>query len=306
MRQALRGLCSALLLAAVLLLATGTAAAQETFSPVIDLDSNAPEAWALRYFTSASLFTGAGPAERRAPGALDFSLETIWVPELDKEQRTVGYGGTKEEELNRSPVWARLRARVALPAGWELEAGYIPPLEIDGVKANLFALSIGRQLLASGNFALGLRLHAQRGKAKGDFTCKEGKDHLFPVGSPQNPFGCEAPSKDEVSLDSTGLELTGSWDLEGKAPTLHAAVSYNRMDVEFQVDALTFGIHDRSLLKNEGDVVTFATGATWSVFGRSSLGFEVLYAPLDIKRRNQEEEEDSLLHARALLRVPLR
>jgi hypothetical protein len=287
-------------------LAAHPAAAQETFSPVTELDSNAPEAWALRYFTSASLFTGAGPAERRAPGALEFGLETIWVPELDQEQRTVGYGGTKEEELNRSPVWARLRARVALPAGWELEAGYIPPLEIDGVEANLFALSLGRQLVAAGNFVLGARLHAQRGKAKGDFTCKEGKDHLFPAGSQQNPFGCEAPSKDEVKLDSTGLELTASYDLEGRAPTLHAALSYNRMDVEFQVDALTFGIHDRSLLKNEGDSATVAAGATFSAWGASRLGFEVLYAPLDIKRPGQEEKEDSLLHARALLRFPLR
>jgi hypothetical protein len=293
-------------LSAALMIMAASAAAQETFSPVTELDSNAPEAWALRYFTSASLFTGAGPAERRAPGALDFSLETIWVPELDKEQRTVGYGGTKEEELNRSPIWARLRVRVALPAGWEAEAGYIPPLEIDGVKANLFAFAIGRQLARSGPFALGLRLHLQRGKAKGDFTCKEGKDHLFPTGSQQNPYGCEAPSKDEVSLDSTGLELTGSYDLGGRTPTLHAAVSYNRMDVEFQVDALTFGFHDRSLLKNEGDVVTFATGATWKLRGKTSLGFEVLYAPLDIKRPGQEEKDDSLLHARALLRVPLR
>lgn len=306
MMSAFRVFCGALPLAALQLATAGAVAAQETFSPVTELDSNAPEAWALRYFTSASLFTGAGPAERRAPGALDFSLETIWVPELHKEQRTVGYGGAKEEELNRSPVWARLRAKVALPAGWEAEAGYIPPLEIDGVKANLFAFAIGRQLARSGPFALGVRLHLQRGKAKGDFTCKEGKDHLFPVGSEQNPFGCEAPSKDEVSLDSTGLELTGSWNLGDRKPTLHAAVSYNRMDVEFQVDALTFGIHDRSLLQNEGDTVTFATGATFAVWGASSLGFEVLYAPLDIKRPGQEEEDDSLLHARALFRVPLR
>lgn len=283
-----------------------SARAQEIYAPVIELEDDAPETWALRYFTSASLFTGAGSAETRDPGSIGIALETIWVPSLDQEQRTVGYGGLKEEELNRSPVWARLRATVALPAGFAVELGIIPPVEIDGVKANLFALALSRQIVERGPFALGLRLHLQRGKAQGDFTCKEGEDHLFPPGSEQNAFGCEAPSKDEVSLDSTGLELSASLDLEGKKPTLHAALSYNRIDVDFQVDALTFGINDRSLLKNEGDTLTFAAGATWQVGARASLGFEALYAPLDIKRPGQEREDDPLLHARALLRIPLR
>lgn len=290
----------------LLLAASFSAGAQETFAPVTELRSDAPETWALRYFTSASLFTGAGGSDRRDSGSIDLGLEAIWVPSLDQEQRTVGYGGFKEEELNRSPLWARLRASVALPAGFAAEVGIIPPLEIDGVKANLFALALSRQIFESGPFSLGLRLHLQRGKAKGDFTCKEGKDHLFPPGSEQNAFGCEAPSKDEVSLDSTGLELSAAYDLEGRKPKLHAAVSYNRMDVKFQVDALTFGIHDRSLLKNEGDTLTFAAGATWKVGGRARLGFEALYAPLDIKRPGQEREDDPLLHARALLRIPLR
>lgn len=291
---------------AALLLGAAAAGAQETFSPVTELEDNAPETWALRYFTSASLFTSAGAGERRDAGAIDAGLETIWVPSLDQEQRTVGYGGQKEEELNRSPVWARLRAGVALPAGFYAEVGYVPPVEIDGVKANLFAVALERNLVESGSFTLGLRLHLQRGKAEGDFTCKKGKDHLFPPGSPQNLFGCEAPSKDEVRLNSTGLELKAAYDLEGSKPTLHAAVSYNRLDVEFQVDALTFGVHDRSLLKNEGDTLTFAAGATWQIRGRARLGFEALYAPLEIERPGQTEEDDPLLHARALLSLPLR
>ena len=293
------------LLSCLLLLASAAGAQPETFAPVTELESAAPETWALRYFTSASLFTGAGPAGRGEPGAFSLGLETLWVPELDREQRTVGYGGHKEEELNRSPVWARLRAKFALPAGFAIEAGWIPPVDIDGVEANLFALAVEKQLLESGPFSLGLRLHLQRGEAKGDFTCKEGKDHLFPPGSPQNAFGCEAPSKDEVRLDSTGLELSAAYAIE-TGPTFHAAVSYNRLDVQFQVDALTFGVHDRSLLKNEGDTLTFATGATWTLRRRIGIGFEILYAPLDIERPGREKEDDSLLHARALLRVPLR
>ncbi len=297
---------SVILLVLALLPAASAAEAQETFAPTIQLDSDAPEAWALRYFTSASLFTGWGPEKRRASGAIDFAVETIWVPSLDAEQRRVGYGGFKEEELNRAPVWARLRAGIALPAGFEAEIGYIPPLEIEGVKANLVSLALSRRIYEKGPWALGLRLHLQRGNVRGDFTCKKGGDHLFPAGSPENAFGCEAPSKDEVKLDSTGLELSGSVDLGGKKPNLYAAVSWNQMDVEFQVDALTFGFHDRTLLKNKGDTVTFTTGATWALRGRTSLGFEILYAPLEIQRPGKEQETDALLNARAVFRVPLR
>lgn len=284
----------------------GSVQGQETFSPVTELADDAPETWALRYFTAASLFTSAGAGERREAGDVDLGLEAIWVPSLDRQQRTVGYGGQKEEELNRSPIWARLRAGIALPASFYAEIGFIPPVEIDGVEANLVALAIERHLVEKGPFTLGLRLHLQRGKAQGDFTCKEGKDHLFSPGSEQNLFGCEAPSKDEVSLDSTGLELQAAFDLEGRKPTLHAAVSYNRMDVEFQVDALTFGVHDRSLLKNQGNTLTFAAGATWQIRGKARLGFEALYAPLEIERPGQADEDDPLLHARALLSLPLR
>lgn len=288
-----------------LFLGAPLAKAQDIYNPVTQLPAEAPETWAMRYFASASLFTAAGTTEPSSRGAIDFGLETIWVPSLDEEQRRVGFGGYKEEELNRAPVWARLRASFALGAGFKAELGYIPPVDIDGVKANLISLALGRQLLEKGPWSLAARLHLQRGKAKGDFTCKEGKDHLFPPG-PQNPFGCEAPSNDEVTLDSTGLELAASVELGGGKNTLFGAVSLNRLETEFQVDAFTFGFHDLSRLENEGNTVTYSAGATWTLGGRRSLALEALYTPLDVKRPDQEKESDSLLHARIVFRVPLR
>lgn len=288
-----------------LLLLAPAIQAQEVLNPVTVLPAEAPEVWAMRYFASASLFTAAGKNGSPTRGRIDFGLETIWVPSLDEEQKRVGFGGFKEEELNRAPAWARLRAGFGLGAGFEAELGYIPPVEIDGVEANLFSFALGRQLVQKGPWSLGARLHLQRGLAKGDFTCKEGADHLFPPG-PQNPFGCEAPSKDEVKLDSTGIELTGSVELGGGKNTLFAAVSVNRLETEFQVDALTFGFRDLSLLKNQGNTVTYSAGATWALGGKRSLAIEALYAPLDVKRPNQDEENDPLLHARAVFRVPLR
>lgn len=288
------------------LLAVPPAPAQEVLDPVIDLELSDPESWALAYFTSASLLSGLGPVEARPAGSLDLGLELIWVPTLDEEQRRVGYGGFKEEELNRSAAWARLRATLALPAGFALTVGFIPPVDVDGVEANLWSAALERRLLARGPFSLGLRLHGQKGDADGDFTCKEGEDHLFPPGAAGNPFGCEEPSKDTVALDYYGVQLVAGHQISEDGPAWHAAVSFNRLDTQFQVDAMTFGLHDRTLLRSKGDTLTWEAGATFPLGDRLRLGVAASYTALDIQRPGQEKENDPLLHVRALIRYRLR
>ena len=40
--------------------------------PVERLDFDAPESWAMKYFSSASLFTGLGPVSSRRAGEIEF------------------------------------------------------------------------------------------------------------------------------------------------------------------------------------------------------------------------------------------
>lgn len=289
---------SLLLIAAWSLVAAG-AAAQEVIDPIVDLDFERPESWAMAYFTSAGLFTSLGVNEPRPAGSFQLGAEVIWVPELDEEQRRVGYGGFKEEDINRSPVWARLRARVSLPAGFALEAGWIPPVEIDGVEANLVSLALDRRIFTVEPWSLGLRVHAQRGTAEGDFTCRAGGDHLFPPGSPQNAFGCEAPSADEVELNYWGGELLLGHQRQAEGAAFFAGLSYNRLDTQFQVNALTFGFLDRTLLRSEGDTLTWMLGADLPLGGPFRLALAAQYTQLEILRPGQDLEDDSLLHLRA-------
>lgn len=108
-------------------------------------------------------------------------------------------------------------------------------------------------------------------------------------------------------MEYSGLELVGSYKLSGdRAPTLHLGVAGNRLDMEFQVDALTFIFRDRSLLVADGETFSINGGATWKLREKTRLGVEVFYSPLSVQRLGQAEEDDSLLHVRGMLRFRLR
>src|SRR4051812_10563314 len=71
------------------------------------LDFDRPEAWALKYFASATLMNGLQPPEplfeRRATGSVTLGLEAGWLPRLNTERARVGFTGKKEEDLNKIP-----------------------------------------------------------------------------------------------------------------------------------------------------------------------------------------------------------
>lgn len=300
------GLSSLALIAVLGLLWALPSTAQEVVEIDQELGFDEPEAWAMKYFTSLSQLSSVGALAELEGGSLDVGFEVLQVPHLDQEQRTVGFGGFKEENLNRTPIWGRLRLGVGLGAGWQLDLGWVPPLEVDGVEANLVSLAVQKRLVDRGPWGLHLRLHGQTGQVEGDFTCEAGTDERFPPGSPENPFGCEAPSQDEVSLDYYGAEMVATYRL-GRGPRLHLGIGVQRIDTSFQVDALTFGFRDRTRLLTDGDTVSFALGATWELGERFRLGVEGLHVPLDIQRPGDlAPEDESLTHLRALLRYRLR
>ncbi len=282
--------------------------AQPVIDEVQQLDFDAPESWAMKYFASASLFTSLGPVELRRAGAIDLGLEVIQVPHLSTEQRRVGFGGLKVEDLNRSPVQARLRATFGLPAGFGLTVGWSPPVEVQGVKANLFDLALERSLWRGERSGVGARLFVQEGEAEGDLTCSS-EDARIPPGEPGNEFGCEAPSNDRVALDYYGLAVVGHYrtGASERSPVVHYGGSVQHLDLEFQVDAFTFGFHDRTLQLTDGNTWAVNAGATFSLTSRLGLGVELFYGPLDVRRPPDfARENDPLLNLRALATYRIR
>lgn len=301
-RRARRGLLAAL--AAVLTMtAAAPAASQTIIDEVEELDWDRPEAWAMKYFNSVSLLTGLGPPRAREPWTFELGLELDSLPQLSEEQRRVGFGGTKVEDINRVPLFFRPRLTVGLPARWSLDLSYVPPVEVEGVSSQLLALALERPVLESGTWVIGVRVFGQTGRLEGDFTCSEA-DASYPPGSPNNLYGCEAPSNDRLRLDHLGVALTGG--VEVRATDFHFGAAATFMDMEFQVDALTSGELDHSLLLADGWTWSVNGGASWNLGGRTSLALELFYSPLSVVRPPASTPEtDALLNLRSMLRIGL-
>jgi hypothetical protein len=289
------------LLPSALLMAEGQAGAQEVvITDQEHLASDRPEAWAMHYVGAATLMTAGGATPAWAPGDWDLALDLGHIPRLDAAQQTVGFRGTKREDLNKSPVFARLRWRVGLPAGFVAELGYTPPLEVDGTRTrDLFAAAVGRRLAGSKDWSLSARAFGQHGWAQGDITCPE---EVVGSADPEvNPAGCIGRSRDRIALRHYGVDLTAARD--AGAWQGHATLGVARMEPVVQVDAPIAGLRDRSRLVARGVLPFVAIGVRRALAPRWSIGAELLHVPLDVRREDDGPVRDDAFTS---LRLQLR
>ncbi|HSL18232.1 MAG TPA: hypothetical protein VLB51_10050 [Methylomirabilota bacterium] len=283
-----------------LLLAVAGQAPAQILDDVDELDWDRPEAWAMKYFNSVSQLTGLGAPTERAPWSVELGLELGSIPNLSEDQRRIGFGGTKVEDINRLPAIARPRLTVGLPAKLSLDLAWVPPVELEGVTSNLVAVGLERPFFRSGALVLGARLSGQIGTVEGDFTCTE-EEAAYPPGSPENIWGCEAASEDELSLNHVSLAFTGG--VAVRKTTFHWGLAATWMDMEFQVDAVTYGIIDHTLLLADGWTWSVNGGASWQLSRHFSLAGELFYSPLSVTRPpSTDSENDALVNLRTLLR----
>ena len=263
------------------------------------LASVRPEAWAMRYVAASTLMTAFGQTPALPEWRLGVALDAGYIPKLSEQQQRIGLHGVKQEDLNRSPVFGRLRLLLGLPGEFVATVGYTPPLTFNNTQAHdLVAVSIGRRLLENENFSLSFQLFGQHGRANGDVTCP---GRLAGVTDPQrNPYGSQAPSDDHISLNYYGAELTAAWTIDA----WHAHASFGDVRTEFavQVDALTFSVRDRSYLTSRGSMPYATLGASRDLDAHWNLGVEVLYVPVRVQREiNGPVDNDPLTSVRVQL-----
>lgn len=272
---------------------------------VEQMDFDRPESWALKYFSSVSLMSGLGTPARTESGSIELSFEGAWVPSLSEEEQRVGFIGSKVEDLNRTSFFGRLRATLGLPHDFSLTFGYTPPLETNGVEPEMFNLAIARPILDTRSWLLGLRLHGQLGTIAGDLTCPA--DIAGPEDPDLNPDACHEPSRDEVTADYIGLELSATPKIWGERWQPHFAISANYLDLEFQVNARYSIFDDRTLLLTDGMTYALTAGLGYRFGDRLRLTGELFYTPLDVVRDPERSaQNDELFNARALLAYRLR
>ena len=256
-----------------------------------------PEAWSMRYLAGTTLLTSHGESPALAPWQWNLAGDLGHIPRLDEAQRTVGLGGIKTEDLNKSPVFGRLRGAVGLPGGWVAELAWTPPVEIRGSKArHFFAGSVGRRFIDEGGFSLSARAIGQAGEVRGDITCP---GRL--AGNPdpvQNPYQCQAPSNDVFTVNYVGADATAAWRRGDWS--WHAAAGLVKTRLTAQVDALIFDVNERTKLTSADALGWITGGVGYAIDRRWRVGAELLFVPLEVVRPpSGAKERDSLASLRA-------
>jgi hypothetical protein len=253
-----------------------------------DLSSTRPEAWAMNYVAASTLMTSFGATPVLAPGQWRLGLDLGHVPRLDDDQQTVGFIGSKREDLNKSPVFGRIRAAVGLPGGFVADVGYTPPVMIEGARPReLFAVAFGKRVYERDAFNVSMRAFGQHGRGHADITCPA---HLARAPLEENPYGCQEASNDRIVLNYYGIDATAAWN--ARPWHAYATAGYTRTDLEVQVDALTFEVRDRSRLTARGSWPFLAIGASRDVDKHWNVALEFLYVPLSVQRTLDGSKEN--------------
>jgi hypothetical protein len=250
----------------------------------------------MKYYASLALFTGMGVPEPLGAGAIDLGFEASTVPQLGEDQRRVGFEGTKVEDLNRTHLFGRVRGRIGLSESYSLDLAYVPPIDVGGIKPHLFAAAVGRPFQVGESVRVGVRGFAQLGTIRGDITCSADE-----IANGPNPFQCESPSNDSLDQRLVGLELTGGYVTDGPWRP-YFGVSFNYLDLRFQVDAAYSGIVDRTLQTTSGGMISLTGGLTYAVDAKWRVTGEIFYSPLSVVRPpSTSSTNDGLLNARFLV-----
>lgn len=245
------------------------------------LSSTRPEAWAMNYVGASTFMTSFGETPALAEASWMLAGDLGYIPKLSEAQQRIGLHGVKQEDLNKTQVFGRIRVILGLPGEFVFELGYTPPLSYHGVQPlDLFAYSIGRRIFERGGFTESLQAFGQTGRVQGDITCPA---RLAGIDDPvRNPYGCQAASNDHAFLTYYGVEATSAWTAQ--AWHAHASLGVVRTEFAVEVDALTFAVRDRSRLVARGYLPFGTLGGSWHLDPHWNLGAEVLYVPLRVQR----------------------
>ena len=280
-----RRLLAALVAAPVLAAAPRLASAQCT-----DLPLTSSEAKLFGFYAVPLAFSTAVQPDQLRPWQFRVSIEVTPLPAADATTRTTACrSASKSETTNLASIFPRPRVAMGLPFDLEVEASYVPPLQVKDAKANLLGLAVAWTrrvaIVAGASVIAQARVHTLIGSVEGPIVC--GRDALQ-ANNTQECWG-KTVSNDKFTPNVSGAELTGAVDLGDYAVYLTAGV--NSLRPEFQVNfqpgagyVTPLPPTDRSLVTLKERLNRFALGggATWRMFRHVDLTGQIYTSPDDI------------------------
>lgn len=281
MRSTRKGLYSAarklaLVLAWMPLCLASTGLAQDDCFP--SKDSNEAQLFAALAVPLA--FSIAEAPAPTTPSQVRVALEATYLPNIDAEIRTPTICRPDKGPENTDLLFAfpRPRISVSLPAQLLLEASWVPPVRINGVKANLVGLSLQRsfQVAKQGTFVT-LRTHGAFGLIRAPITCSE---EALQDDTSECFQGTR--SDDRYHPNTFGVEAALAWSLGQGQVRPFVGGGLNVLHPRFQVN-FTNQAGQTDNRKVEVDLTRGAlfAGATWMPAGGFALSGQIYSSPGD-------------------------
>ena len=206
-------------------------------------------------------------------------LELAYLPTVSDARATptICRPGKGPEHTNLLFAIPRPRFGMPLPLGLTLQASWVPPVRVNGVKANLFGLSLEKAFGGLGGLVAAVRAHATFGAIHAPIVCDD--DALQDVSS--ECFG-GTRSDDRLSPNIMGLDLAIGGSMAGGRLRPYGGAGYNRLQPRFQVNFINqFGEADHRRVTVDLDRLVAFGGATWQLTERLGLTGELYAAPAD-------------------------
>ena len=266
----------------------------------VDLDS--PEGWAMAFMTASAQNLGQAPPHTLNVRDISISAELSSIPRLSKEQQKIGFGGFKDEDLNKSPAFGRLRANIGLPWNVDAEISWTPPLQINNSKPDhLWGAALSKPLFDNERISVGLRLFLLRGGVIASVTCSEDTINFAPY-TLQNTSGCVGLSDDKLQMDHEGVEVFLSFNNSSKILPWISLASTN-IDNSVEIDAPLEVGRERASVYSSGTIQTLSFGLNYDIRKNWSLNAASSYTPLDVQRPNDSSDNDDFWNVRAGLTI---
>jgi hypothetical protein len=229
-----------------------------------------------RFLVPLAFSPGAAPAVQ---SRITFGLEAADVSSVDPATATptICRPGKGPENTDLLPGIARPRLGVPLPLGLALEASWIPPVRVNGVKANLFSLALARNMELAEGVTAAVRAHATVGSVHAPVTCD--RDALT---DPASECFHGQESDDRLSPNIFGLDASVGWSMAGGRLRPYVGTGYSRLQPRFQVNFTNqFGSTDNTEVEVDLNRVAFFGGAGWQLNGRLAVTGEIYAVPAD-------------------------
>jgi hypothetical protein len=214
------------------------------------------------------------------PGAVQVALEGTYIPQIDPVTRTptICRPGKGPEQTQLLGAFPRPRLLIGLPGGLLFEAAWVPPVRINGVKANLGSAALSRGFpIGRGSAVFGVRAHATFGVVNAPITCPADQ-----LANPVSECFQGTESDDHYRPNIFGAEGTLGWTMAGGQFHPYIGGGVNVLHPRFQVNFVNrFGDLDNTLVEvNLTRGVVFG-GLAWRVAPAWGVSAEIYAQPGD-------------------------